>query len=245
LADRGINLLLVARKPAPLEALAADLRGRTGRDVVTLALDLTALDAVDRIVAATQGREVGMLVYNAGADDRVAQFLERTPIEAERLIRLNVLTPTMLVHQVAPAMVERRRGGIVLYSSFASCVGTPGNLVYSATKAYSNVFAEGLWHELGLHGVDVLGTIIGITRTPAMERMGLSFNGIKVPADPFDIVDETIAHLDDGPTLHAGATYEDAMRLRSMPRADAVRHIASFSKAVVSNSGSPTAEPDT
>jgi hypothetical protein len=142
----------------------------------------------------------------------------------------------MLVHRFAPAMVERKRGGIVLLSSFASCVGTPGNLVYAATKAYSNIFSEGLWHELGRHGIDVLGTIIGITRTPAMERMGLSFDGIKVPADPFDIVDETLAHLDDGPTLHAGGTYEEAMRLRSMPRADAVREIAGFSQAVVSNS---------
>jgi short-subunit dehydrogenase len=242
LAERGINLVLVARKPGPLEALAVELRGRSGCDVVTAALDLTASDAVEQIVATVHGRDLGMLVYNAGADDRVAQFLERTPIEAERMIRLNVLTPTRLVHELAPAMVGRKKGAIVLLSSFASCAGTPGNLVYSATKSYSNTFAEGLWHELGLHGVDVLGMIIGITQTPAMERMGLSFDGLKVPSDPFDLVEEALAHLDDGPTLYAGATQEDAQRLRSLPRAQAVREIAGFSQSVVGNSKPVTGE---
>jgi short-subunit dehydrogenase len=238
LAERGLNLLLVARKPKPLEAVSAAVRGRHGVEVRTLPLDLTAADAPDRIEAALAGGEVGMLVYNAGADDRVAAFLDRPPEAAERLIALNVLTPTRLVRRLAPAMTARGRGGIVLLSSFASCVGTPGNLVYAATKAYSNVFAEGLWYELGQKGVHVLGLIIGITQTPAMERMGLSFEGIKVPADPYDIADEALANLDKGPTLHGGGTEDDAMRLRALPRAQAVLSIAQFSHAVVTNEAS-------
>jgi short-subunit dehydrogenase len=240
LAEKGINLVLVARKPAPLEALAAQIRARFGREVVTLSVDLTEPGAVEQIVARSAGCEVGMLVHNAGADSKVAPFLERTIAESEDLIALNVLTPTRLVRHFAPAMTARQSGGIVLLSSFASCVGTPGNLIYAATKAFSNILAEGLWHELGQHGVHVLGLIIGITQTPAMERMGLQFAGLKVPADPFDIADEALANINNGPTLHAGGTYEDAMRLRSLPRAEAVREIASFSNAVVSNSGPET-----
>jgi short-subunit dehydrogenase len=235
LAERGLNLILIARKPEPLEALAAEVRQQHGREVRTLSLDLTTSDAVERVIAAAGSAAVGMLVYNAGADSRVERFLERPPAESERMAALNVMTPLRLVRQFAPAMTARRRGGIVLLSSFASCVGTPGNLVYAATKAFSNVFAEGLWYELGQHGVDVLGTIIGITQTPAMERMGYSFDGLKVPADPYDIVDEALANLDKGPTLHAGGTFEDAYRFRSMPRDEAVRTIAQFSKSVVNN----------
>jgi short-subunit dehydrogenase len=234
-ADLGLNLILVARKVAPLEALAAEIRDQHGREVRTLSLDLTSLDAVQQIVAQSEGCEIGMLVYNAGADSRVEDFLERPLEESERMIELNVLTPLRLVRQLAPAMTQRRRGGVILLSSFASCVGTPGNLVYAASKAFSNIFAEGLWYELGRHNVHVLGMIIGITQTPAMERMGLSFDGLKVPADPDDLVTEALANLESGPTLHAGGTFEDAFRLRSMSRAEAVRSIAKFSHSVVNN----------
>lgn len=235
LAESGLNLLLLARKPEPLDALAAEVRSKHGREVRAMPLDLTAPEAVTRIGDAVEGCDIGLLVYNAGADNQVRNFLDRPIEEADRLIALNVQTPTRLVHRFAPAMARRGKGGVILLSSFASCVGTPGNLVYAATKAFSNIFAEGLWYELGRQGIDVLGTIIGIARTPAMERMGLSFEGLKVPADPYDLVDEALANIRQGPTLHAGGTFDDAFRLRSMPRAEAVRSIAEFSSFVVSN----------
>lgn len=236
LARRGMKLLLVARKSAPLEALAAQLRDEHGTQVRVLAADLTEPVAVARIVAAMTGCEVGMLIYNAGADSRVADFVNRPPDESARMIALNVSTPTALVRHFCPAMVARQKGGIILVSSFASTVGTPGNAVYAATKAFSNILAEGLWHELGKHGVHVLGMIIGIVRTPAMERMGLSFEGLKGVAEPYDLVEEALAHIDKGPTLHATGIRDEALRLRSLPRDEAVRSIASFSSAVVNNS---------
>src|SRR5437667_3015038 len=132
LAERGLNLILLARKPAPLEALAAQIRDQHGREVRTLSLDLTAPDAVAKIIAVADGCDVGLLVHNAGADDKVRNFLDRPVEESERLVALNVLTPMKMVRHFAPLMAERRKGGVVLLSSFASCVGTPGNLVYAA-----------------------------------------------------------------------------------------------------------------
>jgi uncharacterized protein len=235
LAKRGMKLLLVARKPDPLETLAAKIRDEHGSEVRILALDLTDPSAVAKIIAAAEGLEVGMLIYNAGADSKVSDFIDRPLEESARMIALNVLTPMSLVRLFSPAMVDRRRGAFILLSSFASAVGTPGNAVYAATKAFSNIFAEGLWYELGKHGVHVLGMIIGITRTPAMQRMGLSFEGLKAVAEPHDLVAEAFESLEQGPTLHAGGTHDEAFRLRSLPRAEAVRTIAGFSNAVVNN----------
>ena len=231
LAAQGMKLLLIARKPEPLEAVAAEVREQHGAEVRTLALDLTTAEAFATIAEATAGCELGLLVYNAGADSHVKNFLDRPMQELERLIALNVLMPTKLVRHFTPAMVERRRGGVILLSSFASAAGTPGNLLYAATKAFSNIFAEGLWYELGEHGVDVLGLIVGIVRTPAMERMGYTFEGLTIAADPHDLVDEALQNIDKGPTLHAGGTYDDVYRLRTLPRDEAVRSIAAFSKA--------------
>jgi uncharacterized protein len=226
LAKQGLNLVLVARKPAPLEALAAEVRSQYSREVRALALDLTAPDTVAKIVSATEGCDVGLLIHNAGADSNFQPFLERPVAESERMVALNVLTPMSLVRHFAPAMVERKKGGIILLSSMASMAGYPGNLMYAATKAFSNLFAEGLWYDLGKHDVHVLGMIIGFASTPAMARLGFKFDGPVVPSDPYDLVDEALEHLDKGPTLHAGGTDERAYYLRSLPRAEAVRTIA-------------------
>lgn len=223
LAKRGLNLVLIARKPAPLEALAAEVRSQYGHEVRTIALDLTAPDAVPKIISATQGCDVGLLICNAGADHKFGPFIDRPLAESERMITLNVLTPTRLIRHFAPEMVKRKKGGIIALSSLASMAGFPGNLVYAATKAFSNVFAEGLWHELGKHGVHVLGLIIGAARTPAMRRLGLTFD--ESFADPNDLVDEALEHIDKGPTIHAGGLEEHALRLRSLPRAQAVREL--------------------
>jgi short-subunit dehydrogenase len=231
LAAQGMKLILLARKREPLEALAAELRERHGAEVLTLAQDLTAPDAVEAILTAIGAHEIGLLVYNAGADSGVADFLERPPAALERMIALNVSTPMLLVRQLAPRMAARGKGGVLLVSTFVSVVGTPGNALYASTKAFGNVFAEGMWHELGEHGIDVLSVIVGIVRTPAMERMGMTFEGVTTPADPCAIADEALANLDRGPTFHAGGTYDEVQRLRTLPRDEAVRAIAAFSKA--------------
>lgn len=226
LAKRGLNLVLIARKPAPLEALAAEVRSQYGREVRAIAVDLTAPDAVAKIISATEGCNVGLLIYNAGADNSFQPFIERPVADSERMAALNVLTPLRLVRHFADPMVKRKRGGIITLSSMASMAGYPGNVVYAATKAFSNIFTEGLWYELGKHGVQVLGMIIGLARTPAMERLGIKFDGSVPAADPYDLVDEALANIDKGPTIHASRLDERAYYLRSLPRAKAVRTLA-------------------
>ena len=237
LAARGFSLLLLARKPGPLDAVAADLRGRFGTEVRTLSVDLTSDDGFAAIVEAAAGLEVGLLIYNAGADNRLDYFLDRPLEVAERMIMLNVMTPTRLARQFGEGMAQRGRGGIVLCSSLAGLAGRPTNAVYSAAKAYANTLAEVLWFELGTKGVDVLGAIFPFIRTPAMERLGMVFDGPTNAADPFDIADETLANLRNGPALHAGGTHERAMRLRGMERNAAVLAIAGVTEEVPRGQG--------
>jgi short-subunit dehydrogenase len=241
LAERGVNLLLISRNAELLDKLVIEVRATHGIEARALALDLTTPDAVSKIIAATANLEIGLMVYNAGADSRVMDFLERPVAEAVRLTTLNITTPITLAHHFVTAMKKRGKGGLILMSSFASVVGTPGNAVYAASKAFSNVFAEGMWHEFGKFGVHVLGFIIGIVRTPAMERMGLSFEGLSGVADPYDLVDEALANIDKGPTLYASGLQDRVMRYRTLPRGEAVKEIAAFSDNVVANADKATA----
>jgi short-subunit dehydrogenase len=217
-AEMGVNVVLLARKPDPLEALAAEVRERYGVEVRAESVDLTADDVVERVDAISGDAEVGLLIYNAGAENGRGTVLER-PIEHNRaLVRLNCDTPIRLVHRFGAGMVERGHGGIVLMTSGGWAIGLAHIAVYSACKAFDKILAEGLWMEMGQHGVDVLGVIAGLTNTPAMHRGGfLDERNIASAAEPDDVAREALTALFEhfGPVITPGAD-------RDVARADAV-----------------------
>lgn len=215
LAEAGLNLVLVARKPVALEETAELCRAHSV-EVRPLALDLTAPDAVARVLDEVEDVEVGLLIYNAGANTHSEDFLDGDLDEFRKVIDLNITTPLALVQHLGRAMRDRGRGGIVLLGSRASSVGSVKHSVYGGVKAFGQIFAESLWIELRDSGVDVLQLVLGLTRTPAMERVGINFEVPGMPAaDPEDVAREGLARLADGPVWRAG---EDNAR----SRADAV-----------------------
>jgi short-subunit dehydrogenase len=172
-------------------------------------MDLARPDAAAHVAAATSEREVGLLIYNAGANTHSAEFLDGDLAAFERVLDLNVRTPLGLVHHFGPAMRLRRRGGLLLVGSLAGYLGSARQSVYGGAKAFSRIYAEGLWLELRTANVHVLELILGVTRTPAMRRAGLNFDipGMRV-SDPADVAREGLEALPHGPvhviTAHAG-----------------------------------------
>jgi short-subunit dehydrogenase len=220
IAERGVNVVLLARRAAVLDEVASRLR-RHGVETRVVATDLAADDAVPTIIEATRDLEIGMVVYCAGADPDFRPFLSQ-PIEiAETMLRRNCLAPMRLCHHFAPAMVSRGRGGIVLFGSGAGFAGGPNMVAYSATKAFDMVFAEALWTELHDSGVDVLGLILGKTDTPALR-----------PASVDDVIAEAFDNLANGPTWIVGENLRAAAQMMgSVSRSDAVRFIMQASAA--------------
>lgn len=222
LADAGINVVLVARKPGPLETTADDVRAK-GVEVRTLELDLLAPEALKEIRAITDDLEVGLLVFNAGANSYGHEFVTGDLDRVQDVIGLNITSQLALTHHFGGLMRERGRGGIILVGSLAGYMGQAQISVYSAVKAFSRVFAEGLWLELREHGVDVLELVLGVTRTPAMARAGLNFDipGLKV-AEPDDVAREGLEHLPHGPVRVAGGNARAAEKRSGIDRAELV-----------------------
>ena len=216
LAADGFHLVLLARKPVPLEETAAACRA-LGVEVRPLAVDLTEPSAVARIVEETEDVEVGLLVLNAGANTHSAEFLDGDLEAFGQVVALNITTPMALVQHFGRAMRERGRGGIVLVGSMASYMGSTHHTVYGGVKAFSRIFAESLWLELRDHGVHVLELVLGVTRTPAMERVGLDFEvpGMKV-AEPADVAREGLENLAHGP-VHIAAGNDEYLSMRTHP----------------------------
>ncbi|WP_227983925.1 SDR family NAD(P)-dependent oxidoreductase [Nocardia spumae] len=219
LAAAGIDIVLLARREGPLAETAERIRARGAR-VRTLAVDLTASDAAEKVAAATADIEVGLLIFNAGANTHSAEFLDGDLDAFAAMNALNVTTPLALVHHFGRGMRERRRGGIVLVGSLTGYSGSARHTVYGGSKAYLRIFAESLWLELRDHQVDVLHLVLGVTRTPAMARAGLNFDipGMRV-AEPADVAREGLAHLADGPVFVAGGNAETAARSSGPDRA--------------------------
>lgn len=214
LADAGVHLVLLARKPEPLEETAAMCRER-GVDVRTIAMDLTAPDAVARLTAVTDDLEVGLLIYNAGANTHSAEFLDGDLEAFGQVITLNITTQMALVQHYGRPMRDRGRGGILLIGSMAGYMGSTRHSVYGGVKAFGRIFAESVWVELRKQGVDVVELVLGVTRTPAMERVGLNFDAPGFHAsDPADVARQGLASLGHGPVVIAEGNEEGA-RIRS------------------------------
>jgi len=169
LARRGFDLVLVARRREPLTSFARSLGTDHRADVLPVPLDLGAPDAAERLWRSCDGREIGLLVYNAAAA-ALGPFLERPLEDHVAAIDVNVRAPLALAHRFGRSMASRGRGGIVLMSSLSGFQGTPLVATYAATKAFDLVLAEGLWDELRGRGVDVLACCAGATSTPGYER---------------------------------------------------------------------------
>lgn len=203
LGARGLNLVLIARNGALLEEVAAQARERHGVQTRVVVADLTAPDVVSTIAAATEDLDVGLLIYNAGASDRTAPFLENELEYSLKQVALDCVGPMALARHFGPAMCERGRGGIVLVASLACLAGSATLAVYAAVKAFQHTFAEGLWAELRPHGVDVCCTPLGMTYTPALARMGVEYDP-QTQMRSEDVAAEIIANIGNGPTFVVG-----------------------------------------
>jgi short-subunit dehydrogenase len=212
LGERGVNVVLVARRQAALDDVAATVTSETR----TVVLDLSGDGADDAMVAATDGLEVGLLVYNAGADPHASKFLDQPSSVWQELVRRNVTTVVGACHHYAGRMVARGHGGIVLVTSGAAWAGGAYVAAYGASKAFDLILGEALWAELAPAGVDVVSMVLGATDTPAFRRVlrGKEFDGV---ADPDDVAREMLDHLGDGPTVPP-----DGSPFGTLPRRQAV-----------------------
>jgi short-subunit dehydrogenase len=201
LAEDGVNVVLVARRRILLEEIAARLSVETR--VVTV--DLSDPDAITQLAAAVDDLEVGLFVFNAGADTVNLPLLDRDVDEIRAFVRRNCTAVVEACHHFGGQMVTRGHGGVVLVTSGAAWAGGSRLAVYGATKAFDLVLAESLWAEWRDDGVDVLALVLGQTDTPSLRR-SLERHGAPIGemADPRAVVDEAITHLADGPTWSIG-----------------------------------------
>lgn len=177
LADRGADVILVARSEQALARLADDIRARHTTKVTAIAADLGTADGTRRLLQQLAAHEihVDLLINNAGMG-AVGPFLNGPLERHHRSIDLNITGLTTLTYELGRSMVARGAGGIINVASTAAFQPMPYQASYAATKAFVLSFTEALAEELRGTGVHVMAAHPGGTDTSFFDGTTATMN---------------------------------------------------------------------
>lgn len=226
LAERGHDLILVARSKDKLDLLAAKIKAATGRTVTVITADLGEANSGSALAqkVASLKLEVDLLVNNAGFGAAGA-FAKQSAMRDAEMIALNCTAVVDLAHAFLPAMIQRGSGGVLNVASVAGFQPMPYMAIYGASKSFVLSFTEGLWAELRGTGVKVSALCPGPVDTPFFEATGTPKLRKTVPKglmmQPRPVVEAALAALEAGrPVCVPGAPNKALAQLpRLLPRA--------------------------
>jgi short-subunit dehydrogenase len=207
LASKGKDLILVARRTEPMEALARDLADEFNVDVDVIQADLSDAEATAMLFAEVnrRGHVVDYLINNAGSagpdllDDR------DWPAQ-QKYIELMMTSVAGMCHHFIPPMRERGFGRVLNVASVAGHVSLAGDTSYGPSKAYLIALSKGLAATLRGRGVHVLALCPGFTHTDFHMSDELTRMKNSTPAfiwyDADVVIREGLAALEKGKAVH-------------------------------------------
>jgi short-subunit dehydrogenase len=178
---------LIVAADEPLEHAARTFR-EAGVSVDTVEVDLSRLEGVDILLEKIGGRQVELLLANAGHGLGRA-FLDQDFDEVRHVVDTNITGTIYLIQQVGREMRARGRGRILVTGSIAGFMPGTYQAVYNGTKAFIDSFAFALRAELKDSGVTVTCLMPGATETDFFERADLMDTkvGQSEKDDPADV----------------------------------------------------------
>jgi short-subunit dehydrogenase len=200
LAERGYDLLLVARDGKRLEALGANLSAKFGVEAEALPADLGNRDEVKRVEARLRSDEaITLLVNNAGIGPN-GPALTNDIDYLDRMIDLNVSAANRLAVAAAQTFAQRGKGAIINIASAVAIMPERFNGTYSGTKSFVLGQTLSLAAELEGKGVQIQAVLPGFTRTEIFDRVGASFDNIpqEMVMDVEDLVAAALSGFDQG-----------------------------------------------
>ncbi len=171
-AAEGHDVVLVARRAAAMEGLAAEVEERHGVETLVIPMDLGRPNAADEAVQRLGNARIDVLVNNAGFN-LFGPFVELSEQEMVEQLNVNVVTLVQLTRLLLPGMLERRRGIVVNMASNAAFQPGPLMASYYASKAFVLSFSLALTEEVRGSGVTVTALCPGPTATGFQERASM------------------------------------------------------------------------
>ena len=161
-AEKGYDLVVAA--DMPLDEAVGDFQALGAAQVNAVQVDLASQGGIEELCSALQGREVDLLMANAGHGLGGA-FLEQDFRDIQHVIDTNITGTLFLLQQVARGMVARGQGRILITGSIAGFLPGSFQAVYNGSKAFIDNFALALRNEIKDSGVTVSLLMPGATDT--------------------------------------------------------------------------------
>ncbi|HTH53869.1 MAG TPA: SDR family oxidoreductase [Edaphobacter sp.] len=222
LAERGYDLILVARDHKRLSTLADKIAAETGRRAEALPADLTVRADLARVEERLRSDStITALVNNAGFG-ATTSLLDSKVDEMDNMIQLNVTALTRLTSAVLPGLIARKNGLIINIASIVALNPEVLNGVYSGTKAFVVNLTQSLHNEVKDKGIKVQAVLPGATSTEFWDRLNYPVHNLpeQMVMTAADMVDASLAGLDQGelitipslPNLSDWEVYEAARK---------------------------------
>lgn len=175
LAERGSDLVLVARREDRLHEQAERLASAYGSHVDVVPFDLSEPHPGARLRERIDG-SVDTIV-NAAGFGSFGSLAEADAAAMERMVDTNVRALVDVTRAFLPDLIANRGGAVVNVASTAGFQPVPGQAVYAASKAFVRSFTEAIWYETRGYGVKVVGLCPGVTRTEFFDVVGTELSG--------------------------------------------------------------------
>lgn len=202
LAQRGHDLVLVARDSARLSSVSNKIKAVSNVGIEIIVTDLTIEGDVARIEDRLIAGDISLLVNNAGMSLR-GSLLENDGDAIRNIISLNITAPARLAAAAAKAFVANGRGSIVNISSVLALAPEGFDGIYSGSKAFLLNLSQAMSAQYSSKGVYTQVVLPGATRTDLWERSGKDIDSFppEIVMSVDDLVDAALAGFDRGETV--------------------------------------------
>jgi len=200
LAQRGYNLILVARDLERLTNLANDIAAKADRNAEVLPADLTVKADLKRVEDRLRSDSTITAVVNNAGFGGVAKLIDSNVDDMDNMIQLNVTALTRLTAAALPGFLERSKGLIINIASVVALSPELLNGVYSGTKAFVVNLTQSLYNEVKDKGIQVQAVLPGATSTEFWDRAKLPVHNLpaQIVMSAEEMVDASLAGLDQG-----------------------------------------------
>jgi NAD(P)-dependent dehydrogenase (short-subunit alcohol dehydrogenase family) len=167
LADHGAKVVITSRNLEPCEAVAAAINAKHPGAAIAVSSTLSSKDSLQAMVDAGVAAfgPIDVLVCNAASNPHYGPMGTITDEQFRKTLDNNIVAQHWLITMVAPGMIERRSGSIVLISSIGGLRGTPIIGAYGITKAADIAMCRNLAREFGPHNVRINCIAPGLVQT--------------------------------------------------------------------------------
>ncbi|MEI6718621.1 MAG: SDR family oxidoreductase [Betaproteobacteria bacterium] len=168
MAEHGAKVVVSSRKVAACEEVVKTIQDKYGKDrAIAIAANISSKDNLANLVAETERHwgQVNVLVCNAASNPYYGPQAGIADEQFRKILDNNIVANHWLINLVAPQMIQRKAGSIIIVSSIGGLRGSSVIGAYCISKAADMQLARNLAVEYGPHNVRVNCIAPGLIKT--------------------------------------------------------------------------------